>query len=118
MTRALVEDFKNNVSIGEVAEYRISKATWIEDDEHEYIQVINQRIEDMTKTSLETAESLQIVNYGIGGHYEPHFDFALNDDLTFEQTGHGNRIATLMFYVHFSLYIMYRYSKSLAIILF
>ncbi len=25
---------------------------------------------------MDTAEELQVVNYGIGGHYEPHFDFA------------------------------------------
>lgn len=25
---------------------------------------------------MSTAEELQVVNYGIGGHYEPHFDFA------------------------------------------
>lgn len=25
---------------------------------------------------MDTAEELQIANYGIGGQYEPHFDFA------------------------------------------
>ena len=25
---------------------------------------------------MATAEELQISNYGVGGHYEPHFDFA------------------------------------------
>jgi hypothetical protein len=30
----------------------------------------------MTNLNQETAEELQIANYGIGGHYDPHFDFA------------------------------------------
>lgn len=75
----------------------MSKSTWVTNDER--IRIVNQRIEDMTKTSTKSAESLQIVNYGIGGQYEPHFDFALNDDRVFEYSGNGNRIATALFYV-------------------
>lgn len=25
---------------------------------------------------MDTSEELQVSNYGMGGHYEPHFDFA------------------------------------------
>lgn len=37
---------------------------------------VSQRVADMTGLTMTTAEELQVVNYGIGGHYEPHFDFA------------------------------------------
>lgn len=41
-----------------------------------------------------------MVNYGIGGHYEPHFDFARRDEPNaFRSLGTGNRIATLLFYM-------------------
>lgn len=72
---------------------------------------------------METAEELQVVNYGIGGHYEPHFDFARvswrsckklsvidfnlylfqkDEKNSFKNLGTGNRIATVLFYVSFS----------------
>lgn len=41
-----------------------------------------------------------MVNYGIGGHYEPHYDFARSEETNaFKHLGTGNRIATLLFYV-------------------
>lgn len=59
-----------------MANYRISKSGWLKDEEHKYVQDISRRVEDMTGLTVSTAEELQVVNYGIGGHYEPHFDFA------------------------------------------
>ena len=47
-----------------------------DDDPLGYVQRIDQRIEDITGLTMSTAEQLQVVNYGIGGHYEPHYDFA------------------------------------------
>lgn len=29
-----------------------------------------------TGLTMDTAEELQVANYGLGGHYEPHFDYA------------------------------------------
>jgi len=60
----------------EIAHYRISKSAWLKDEEHSIIRNIALRVEDMTGLSVDSAEELQVVNYGIGGHYEPHFDFA------------------------------------------
>ena len=51
----------------------------------------------MTGLSQKTAEPLQTQNYGIGGHYVPHWDHRTKRDAVFD--GAGNRIATVLFYV-------------------
>ncbi|EFX77281.1 hypothetical protein DAPPUDRAFT_106233 [Daphnia pulex] len=49
---------------------------------------------------MSTAEVLQFVNYGIGWHYEPHFDYARKETTeAFKELGWGNRIATCLFYM-------------------
>lgn len=84
----------------ETASYRISKSSWLKDEDHQIIRNIGLRVEDMTGLTVSTAEELQVVNYGIGGHYEPHFDFARREETNaFKNLGTGNRIATVLFYV-------------------
>lgn len=96
--RATVQNHKTGEL--EVANYRISKSAWLRDEEHETIRTIGLRVEDMTGLTVQTAEELQVVNYGIGGHYEPHFDFARREETNaFKNLGTGNRIATILFYV-------------------
>jgi hypothetical protein len=79
----------------------------------------------MTNLDMSTAESLQVGNYGFGGHYRPHWDMPLSVSFfffffaffekfqedeypsyykSFEHggvvtLGDGSRIATILFYV-------------------
>ncbi|XP_062859273.1 prolyl 4-hydroxylase subunit alpha-1a isoform X2 [Trichomycterus rosablanca] len=84
----------------ETAHYRISKSAWLAAYEHPVVDRINQRIEDLTGLDVSTAEELQVSNYGVGGQYEPHFDFGRKDEPdAFKELGTGNRIATWLFYM-------------------
>uniref|UniRef100_A0A0K0DP84 P4Hc domain-containing protein n=1 Tax=Angiostrongylus cantonensis TaxID=6313 RepID=A0A0K0DP84_ANGCA len=60
----------------ETASYRISKSAWLKEGDHPVIARVNKRIHDMTNLNQDTSEDLQVANYGLGGHYDPHFDFA------------------------------------------
>ncbi|KAG8197754.1 hypothetical protein JTE90_006800 [Oedothorax gibbosus] len=83
------------------AKYRISKSAWVFNEDHPVVKKISQRMEDLTGLTVSTAEELQVVNYGIGGHYEPHFDFATKEQLSYVfNTGIGNRIATWLFFMN------------------
>ncbi|XP_022621770.1 prolyl 4-hydroxylase subunit alpha-1-like isoform X2 [Seriola dumerili] len=82
------------------AHYRVSKSAWLGAYEHPVVDTINQRIEDITGLDVTTAEDLQVANYGVGGQYEPHFDFGRKDEPdAFEELGTGNRIATWLLYM-------------------
>ena len=54
---------------------------------------------------LSPPRAVQVVNYGIGGHYEPHYDFARRGEDAFSSLGSGNRIATVLFYVRSAVYM-------------
>uniref|UniRef100_A0A8C1ZC77 Si:ch73-68b22.2 n=1 Tax=Cyprinus carpio TaxID=7962 RepID=A0A8C1ZC77_CYPCA len=67
----------------------ISLSAWLSEDEDPVISQLNQRIAGVSGLELETAEELQIANYGIGGQYEPHYDSKVL----------GGRIATVLIYM-------------------
>ncbi|XP_048758000.2 prolyl 4-hydroxylase subunit alpha-1-like isoform X1 [Ostrea edulis] len=84
----------------ETAEYRVSKSAWLKDDDDVVIRNVNRRIGAVSSLNVETAEELQIANYGLGGQYEPHFDFARKEEKSaFRDLGSGNRIATWLTYM-------------------
>jgi len=95
--RATVQNYKTGEL--ETAHYRISKTAWLKDHEHPHIANIYSKANQLTGLNMETSEELQVSNYGIGGHYEPHYDFARREEKNaFASLGTGNRIATLLMY--------------------
>uniref|UniRef100_A0A7N6BXL1 procollagen-proline 4-dioxygenase n=1 Tax=Anabas testudineus TaxID=64144 RepID=A0A7N6BXL1_ANATE len=96
LARATVRDPKTGVLT--TANYRVSKSAWLDGEEDPVIARINQRIEDITGLTVDTAELLQVANYGVGGQYEPHFDFSrrpFDSNLKLD----GNRLATFLNYM-------------------
>ncbi|XP_037723348.1 prolyl 4-hydroxylase subunit alpha-1-like [Drosophila subpulchrella] len=80
-------------------EIRTSQNTWLWYEANPWLSKIKQRLEDVTGLSTESAEPLQLVNYGIGGQYEPHFDF-MDDDGHAVFGWKGNRLLTALFYIN------------------
>ncbi|EFP08464.1 hypothetical protein CRE_15564 [Caenorhabditis remanei] len=116
LKRATVQNSKTGEL--EHATYRISKSAWLKGDLHPVIERVNRRIEDFTGLYQGTSEELQVANYGLGGHYDPHFDFARianyglgghyephydmslkEEKNAFKTLNTGNRIATVLFYM-------------------
>ncbi|NXX17174.1 P4HA3 hydroxylase, partial [Podargus strigoides] len=83
------------------AEYRISKSAWLKDTVDPVVRALEHRIAAVTGLDLRPpyAEYLQVVNYGLGGHYEPHFDHATSRKSPLYRMNSGNRIATVMIYL-------------------
>ncbi|XP_047740671.1 prolyl 4-hydroxylase subunit alpha-1 [Hyalella azteca] len=97
--RATVQNYKTGAL--ETASYRISKSAWLKEEDDNTVARVNRRIASITGLEMSTAEELQVANYGVGGHYEPHFDYARADEIG--PDGYvgpfGNRLATWLFYV-------------------
>ncbi|XP_076810458.1 prolyl 4-hydroxylase subunit alpha-1-like isoform X1 [Clavelina lepadiformis] len=78
---------------GAYSDQRISKNAWLPDSDSVATR-ISQRISDVSGLSMETAELLQVANYGMGGQYEPHLDSTEKENPPFFP-----RIATVLIYL-------------------
>ncbi|GIY42248.1 prolyl 4-hydroxylase subunit alpha-1 [Caerostris extrusa] len=82
--------------VQEPATYRVSK----KDKYHPRVKRASRIVQEVTGLSVDTAEELHVINYGIGGHYEPHLDFKQENEADgFRHLGTGNRIATWIYYL-------------------
>ncbi|XP_034746141.1 prolyl 4-hydroxylase subunit alpha-2-like isoform X3 [Etheostoma cragini] len=96
LARATVRDPKTGVLT--TANYRVSKSAWLDKEDDPVIDMVNRRIEDITGLTVDTAELLQVANYGVGGQYEPHYDFSRRP-FDSNYNGDGNRLATFLNYM-------------------
>lgn len=103
LVRANVQAIGKNI-VSEPSTNRIGKYAWFDDFYDKTIADMSKRVGDMTGLTMNSAEALQVVNYGIGGFYSLHFDFAIPGDDSYDKIlGLGNRIATVLFYVRNNL---------------
>ncbi|MPC96540.1 Prolyl 4-hydroxylase subunit alpha-2 [Portunus trituberculatus] len=56
---------------------------WLDDSQNPLVAKLSDRVARLTRLSTsvtnDDAEMLQVANYGIGGHYNPHHDYLLVD---------------------------------------
>jgi prolyl 4-hydroxylase len=81
---------------------RTSEGTYFNHSESELLLRINRRIAALTAWPMEYGEPLQILHYGIGAEYQPHYDyFDPSDPGTSKLTAQGGqRVATLIIYLN------------------
>ncbi|XP_061394316.1 prolyl 4-hydroxylase subunit alpha-2-like [Musca vetustissima] len=89
--------FNLNTDEHEVSETRTSHTAWLKYYKHKVLENMLQHVSDISGLDYSNAEDMQIVNYGLGGHYGPHFDFFTESSWFTPED--GNRISTAMFYL-------------------
>ena len=86
----------------ELNEARTSDGTYFFHDASPLLEKINRRIAQVTRWPLAHGEPLQILHYGVGAEYQPHYDYFSPDDpgtATLLKHG-GQRVATLITYLN------------------
>lgn len=108
LSRARVQT--DNGTADMVSKTRTSQTAWFAPDTHPIVERISRRIEAATGLSADMTDShcelMQVANYGMGGHYTPHYDYLIvdrpkeeRDQVDDRELYAGDRTATVMFYL-------------------
>ncbi|KAK8765519.1 hypothetical protein V5799_031868 [Amblyomma americanum] len=83
-----------------VSPVRTSKVAWLRDHEVPLVAQLSSAASAVTGMSFESSEELQVVNYGVGGHYSPHADYTRQHEQPSQEEMHsGQRAATWLMYL-------------------
>ena len=85
-----------------VFERRTSWGTYFLLEENDLVARIDQRLADLVRWPLNHAEGIQVLKYGVGGEYTPHFDFFPPEEAgsKVHTAKGGQRIATVIMYLN------------------
>ena len=96
------ETVQTETGSSEVNESRTSQGMFFERGEHEVCARLEARIAALTSWPLENGEGLQVLRYGPGAEYKPHYDYfdpAQAGTPTILKRG-GQRVASLVCYLN------------------
>ncbi|XP_043655494.1 prolyl 4-hydroxylase subunit alpha-2 [Drosophila teissieri] len=87
----------------EIGASRAADGAWLphQETEPEDLEVLNRigrRVGDMTGLSTRSGRQMQLLKYGFGGHFAPHYDYFDSKTIYLETV--GDRIATVLFYLN------------------
>lgn len=85
-----------------VIDNRTSHGTFFHLNETDFIARLDRRIAEVMNWPLQNGEGIQILKYGTGGEYRPHFDYfpPQNPGSSRPLTEGGQRVATLVMYLN------------------
>jgi prolyl 4-hydroxylase len=85
-----------------VVDYRSSDGMFFRPLELPFIAELDQRIAALMNCPVHNGEGLQVVRYGRGGQYPPHFDFKIPSNAANSESiaRSGQRISTLIVYLN------------------
>lgn len=81
---------------------RTSRGLFLQRGENGLLRTIEARIAALTEWPLEHGEGIQLLNYGVGAEYKPHYDYFDPDRAGNRATlaRGGQRVATLVMYLN------------------
>ena len=86
----------------EVIAERSSEGTFFALNADPFIARLDRRISEVMNWPVENGEGLQILHYGVGGEYKPHFDYFPPEDpgSLVQMTIGGQRVSTMVMYLN------------------
>ncbi|AEF98617.1 2OG-Fe(II) oxygenase [Methylomonas methanica] len=81
---------------------RSSEGTYFQRGESPLISRLDRRISELMNWPEDHGEGIQILHYGVGAQYKPHFDYFLENESggALQMTQSGQRVATLVMYLN------------------
>lgn len=84
-----------------VMDYRTSEGAYFPRGENDFIARIERRVAALMNWPATNAEGFQVMRYGTGGEYQPHYDYFAPDDegSAIHLARGGQRVSTLIIYL-------------------